>query len=206
MNGEENIINAWIYGIIAYSIIALGTLVPVLKALLEKPKIELVGETFGSSTIFSKGAKQRLISHYSRIEKSLIDWTQKTKLYKRLHYYCLIWTIPIAILTPMLLQAIGENSYSKWFLTIMTTHAAILIALHEAFKVESNYKTYRVGGANFFDLYRRLLDYPKSLGETEEEQLYKYFSLVEDLKKNVRAQETENIPAASNRKGAEQQE
>jgi hypothetical protein len=80
-------------------------------------------------------------------------------------------------------------------LTLASSHAAILLALHKGFKAESNFKAFRNGESEFYDLYRRFLDSPVKFGATREEQIATYFEQAEQTRKYVRNAETDNFPS-----------
>jgi hypothetical protein len=88
------------------------------------------------------------------------------------------------------------------FLTVVSTHTALLLAFQKGLKVDDNFKAFRRGESEFYDLYRRLLDRPKTFGNSEEEQLDAYFADVESVRKCIRNAETDNLASVQ---GAEQQ-
>lgn len=176
-----------------YIIVALGTFIPVLSAILKKVKLNPGGDSFNASPHFSEENKKLLNAHYSRIHGTLIFWKNKSEWNRRFHYYTLIWSLPISILIPIITQTIGDNA-SKIFLTIISTHSAILIGFHRALKIENNFKAFRHGESEFYDLYRRLLDRPKSFGESEDKQIENYFIEAEKIRRYVRNAETDNFP------------
>jgi hypothetical protein len=92
-------------------------------------------------------------------------------------------------------QAITEGNGSKLFLTVASTHAAILLGLHKGLKVENSFKAFRHGESEFYDLYRRLLDTPDKFGQTAEKQIASYFEQAEQIRKYVRNAETDNFPS-----------
>lgn len=184
----------WTISIIAYILLAILTFIPVVKALVKKVKLHPGGESFSESPYFSDANKKLLQQHYTRLYGTLIFWKNKAEWHKRFHYYTLCWTIPVSILIPIITQTIDTSIESKLFLTVISTHTALLIAFHRALKIENNFKAFRHGESEFYDLYRRLLDRPKSFGETEEIQLESYFIEVEKIRKTVRIAETDNLP------------
>jgi hypothetical protein len=108
----------------------------------------------------------------------------------------LVWTILSAWAVP-LIGAIApqvEGSPSKWLLVIISSHVALSLSFHRGMKVSEGMKAFRQGESEFYDLYRRLLDRPQLLGQTEAEQIDNYISQVESLRKLVRHAETETIP------------
>lgn len=187
-------LTTWTISIIAYILLALLTFIPVVKALVKKVKLHPGGESFSESPYFSDANKKLLQQHYTRLYGTLIFWKNKAEWHKRFHYYTLCWTIPVSILIPIITQTIDTSIESKLFLTVISTHTALLIAFHRALKIENNFKAFRHGESEFYDLYRRLLDRPKSFGETEDIQLESYFIEVEKIRKTVRIAETDNLP------------
>lgn len=70
----------------------------------------------------------------------------------------------------------------------------MLLGFHRAFNIEKNFKAFRHGESEVYDLYRRLLDQPNTFGNSEDEQLKTYFNEVEIIRKYVRSAETDNLP------------
>jgi uncharacterized membrane protein YhaH (DUF805 family) len=187
-------LSTWDYASSAYILVALVSFIPVLTAILRKVKLNPGGDSFPKSPHFKEDNRILLQQHYTRIYGTLIFWKNKAEWHRRFHYYSICWTIPISILIPIITQYINTEFDSKLFLTIISTHTALLIAFHRAFKVENNYKAFRHGESEFYDLYRRLLDRPKSFGATEDEQIENYFIEVEKIRRAVRLSETDNLP------------
>jgi hypothetical protein len=186
--------NYWLFGIIAYALLTLGTLAPILSAVIKGIELHPGGSSVQESTRFSEEAKTRLTQHYSRIGGTLSFWKKQATIYKRLHYYCLCWTIPSSVIIPFLAQAMTSDPYSKWLITVVSGYTAILLAFHKALKVDGNYKAFRQGESEFYDLHRRLLDRPTTFGAHEEEQLANYFDAVENVRKYIRNAEIDNLP------------
>jgi hypothetical protein len=189
--------NQWLIASTIYIIIAVLTFIPTLKAILKKVKLYPGGASFDESPHFSEDAKKLLNQHYSRIQGTLLFWKNEANKYTRFHFYCLWWTIPSATLIPIVTQLIDGTPYSKLFLTIVSSHTAIILSFHKGFKVENNLKAFRHGESEFYDLYRRLLDRPLSFGDTEAKQLESYFSEVAIIRKYVRNAETDNFAVLS---------
>ncbi|MBR8537014.1 hypothetical protein KDU71_15690 [Carboxylicivirga sediminis] len=183
----------WELIIWVYVSIAILSFLPVLTAILKKINLKPGGDSFSSCNHFSDRNKALLEAHYSRIQGTLLFWKNKSEWNKRFHYYTLIWSLPISILIPIITQTIESDS-SKLFLTIISSHTAILVGFHRALKIENNFKAFRHGESEFYDLYRRLLDRPQSFGETEEKQIENYFIEAEKIRKYVRNAETDNFP------------
>lgn len=190
----------WTTSIICYIVLALVSFVPVLIALLKKVKLHPGGETFSESPYFSDSNKKLLQQHFTRLHGTLVFWKNKAEWHKRFHYYTLFWTIPVSILIPIITQTVDTTIEAKLFLTIISTHTALLIAFHRALKIENNFKAFRHGESEFYDLYRRLLDRPISFGSTEEKQIETYFIEVENIRRAVRIAETDNLPMIDDNK------
>ncbi len=186
--------NTWEIAITAYTIIGVLTFIPVVMAMLKQVKLNPGGASFESSIHFSEKNKELLQQHYSRIIGTLVFWKNKAEWNRRFHYYALFWTIPVAILIPIITQATNDTFEAKLFLTIISAHSALLIGFHRALKVENNFKAFRHGESEFYDYYRRMLDRPHSYGDTEEEQIENYIVEVERIRKFVRNAETDNFP------------
>jgi hypothetical protein len=186
-------LNPWIVGTIVYVAALAVTLIPVFRALLRKVELGPPGAGFDDSPHFSADAKVLLNQHYSRIRGALGYWKNQAALYKSLHFYSVLWTIPSAVVIPILTQAIGTDSWSKTTVTLLATVTAILLALHKGLKVEDNLKAYRHGESEFYDLVRRLLDRPEAYGRDEVTQLSAYFDEVERVRRFVRNAETNNL-------------
>lgn len=185
----------WNIFIVIYGLIALITIIPIIKALFKKVKLFPGGSGFDECIHFSENGKKVLSQHYTRIYGTLIFWKNKAELYRHLHYYCLIWTTFISVIIPVVAQFINKSNNSIMFLTLISLHSAIAITIHRSLKVEQNYQSFRLGESEFYDLYRRLLDIPSEFGTTEEEQIKTYFSQVETIRKHVRNAETNNTPS-----------
>lgn len=193
----------WTISIICYIGLALVSFIPVVIAMLKKVKLNPGGETFSESPYFSDVNKKLLQQHFTRLHGTLIFWKNKAEWHKRFHYYTLCWTIPVSILIPIITQTIDTTFEAKLFLTIISTHTALLIAFHRALKIENNFKAFRHGESEFYDLYRRLLDRPISFGASEEKQLETYFIEVENIRRAVRIAETDNLPMIDDNKKKE---
>jgi hypothetical protein len=185
----------WIIAIVAYVLLAIGSFVPTFFAMVRGVKPHTGGDSFQDSLHFSNEAKSKLSQHFSRIAGTLGFWKKQAEIYRRLHYYILLWSIPATVLIPFLVQAIEPGNASKWMVTIVSAHTAILLSFHKAFKVDSNFKTWRAGESNFYDFYRRMLDRPDLFGKTEAEQLASYFDAVENLRAFIRNAEIDNTPS-----------
>lgn len=190
-----NSVNYWSIAILVYVILAAVTFLPVLRILLKPVALNPGGPSFDESPSFTDKAKLKLQQHFDRLRGTLSFWKNQAEKYRAFHRYCLCWSITAGVLVPFLAQAIGSDGVSKWLVTIVSAHAALMLGFSKGFRVEQNYKAFRQGESEFYDLYRRFLDSPTEFGETEDEQLDTYFAQVNFIRKIVRSAEIDNIPA-----------
>src|SRR5262249_40107359 len=184
----------WSWLIALYVAFAILTLVPTLTALFGKVKLNPGGASFADSN-FSDEAKAKLNSHYSRMQGTLAFWKREATRNSNFHYYCLWWTIISSSLMPFLTQAVDPAyTASKWFLTTVAAHIALVLGFHRGLKVAEHFKAFRHGESEFYDTYRRLLDRPESFGKEEEQQIKNYFEEVEVIRRFVRTAETDSLP------------
>ncbi len=184
----------WGWLIIAYAAAAILSFLPTFKALLSAVQLNEGGASFDESS-FSDASKARLKNHFSRIQGSLAFWKREATRSGRFHYYCLWWTIISSSLMPFLTQAINaSDSASKWLLTVIAAHIALLLGFHRGLKVAEHFKAFRHGESEFYDTYRRLLDRPETFGADENSQINKYFEEVEIIRRFVRNAETDSLP------------
>lgn len=184
-----------------YLILALSTFFPVLMSILEKDSQSKkdIKPSYSKSKYFNNLEKKRLEQHFYRYNRTLKFWRNKVSKYTKFHYYCIFWTIPASIITPVLTQLISGSNTSKLLLTIISTHVAILLTFHRSFKVNNMIVVFRKGESNFYDHYRKILDNPTFFGNTTEEQLKKFFLITEDIRKSNRYIEVESaIPDIEN--------
>jgi len=187
--------STWLMALLVYLFVAFLTLVPVVRAWLVPVTLNPGGPGFDEATYFSEAARLRLSQNYERIKGTLAFWKHEATKYERTHIYWMLWIIVLSVSVPVLTQVTrtygAEDNFSGIFLTIATTHIALITSLHKFFKVEPNFKAFRLGESEFYDTYRRLLDTPNTFGQTEDQQVEKYFELVSLIRKGVRGAETD---------------
>jgi hypothetical protein len=186
--------NGWTLALILYLAVAVVSFAPVARILLKKVELHPGGPSFKDSSHFSEQARNLLQQHFDRIRGTLGYWKTQSAKYKAFHTYCIVWITLATVSVPFLSQAITNDPESKWLLTIVGLQAAVLLAFSRAFRVENNYKAFRHGESEFYDLYRRMLDQPLLFGTTENEQLTRYFEQVDAIRRSVRTSETDNFP------------
>lgn len=188
--------NPWLVAMLGYLGLAALTFLPVAAGLLRKIELHDGGHGPDQSPLFSEDAKTRLQQNHSRLLGTLGFWKKQAELYKRFHFYSLGWVIPSSVLVPFLAQAITQDPYSKWFLSVVAAFSAVLLSFQKWLKAEQNYKAFRLGESAYYDLRRQLLDRPRSFGKTEDAQLETYFLQIEEIRRRVRDAEIDNFPGS----------
>ena len=188
--------DSWGIALAGYVGTAILTLLPILWAWIRGVNLKPGGSSFEDSLLLSPETKTRLSQHYSRLEGTLKFWKKRATLYTGFHYYCTIWMILSAWAVPLIALVVPSsgNYASQWLLVAISSHVALALSFYRGMRVSDSMKAFRHGESEFYDLYRRMLDQPASLGDTEDKQLQHYFSAVEGIRKRVRNAETENIP------------
>jgi hypothetical protein len=190
-----NALNPWAVALLTYLAAAVLSFIPVAVLLLKRAQLHPGGPSFEDSPSFSPAARTLLTQHWERIQGTLGFWKTQAAKYKAFHSYSLVWITISTVAVPFLAQSITSDPWSKWLVTVVGAHAALLLALSRAFRVERNYRTYRHGESEFYDAYRRLLDRPPSFGRTEDARLKNYFEQVELVRRFTRTAETDNFPS-----------
>ncbi|AZQ38015.1 hypothetical protein EJ357_34965 [Streptomyces cyaneochromogenes] len=185
----------WALALIIYSSLALLSFLPVLRALVAWSDLNPGGPSFNESPHFTQDGKLLLGQNYERMQGTLKFWKTQAERYRLFHVYSLTWISLSSVGVPLLAQATTADPWSKWLLTVVATHSALLLGISRAFRVEAHYKAFRSGESEFYDIYRRMLDRPGAFGATQREQIDKYFEQVEAVRKIVRNAETDNFPS-----------
>jgi hypothetical protein len=181
-----------------YIIAAAVSFIPVAIPLLRKTKRETLnpgGPSFEESEYFSNSARTVLTQHYQRLRGTLEFWKNQVTKYRRFHNYSVVWVTISTVSVPFLAQAVSVSVWGRWLITIVGVHAALVLAFSRAFRVEANYRSFRHGESEFYDLYRRMLDRPKAFGSKESAQIDTYIEQVEVLRRYIRSAETDNLPS-----------
>ena len=189
--------------------LALITLAPTIKNILVGVKLNPSGSSFDECSHFSEENRKRLSDHYSRLMGTLGFWKKRAETYTSFHYYSVIWTILSAWAVPIIASLSPEYSaatsgFSKSLIVLVSGHVALVLSFHKGLKIADGMKAFRHGESEFYDLYRRLLDRPHTLGQNEGEQVDNYFSEVERIRKLVRIAETESLPSVEDMKSGTQ--
>jgi hypothetical protein len=192
----------------SYLFLAVVTLFPTLKDVMIGVKLNPGGASFENAAHLSPEGKKRLQDHYTRLMGTLGFWKKRAETYMSFHYYCVIWTILSAWAVPIIASlapaAQAESEYSKLLIVLVSGHVALALSFHKGLKVADGMKAFRHGESEFYDLYRRLLDRPLTLGDDEGAQIDMYFSEVERIRKFVRNAETESVPTVESAAAVQQ--
>ena len=137
--------------------------------------------------------KEAIFQNFERLAGTLVFWKVEAAKYKAAYYYCLLWTIPSAVVIPILTQAANGSSNGSILVTVVSAFTAILLAFSKGLKVEENYRAFRHGESEFYDLFRRMLDRPQVFGKDPKSQLDSYLAEAEKIRRFVRNAETNNM-------------
>lgn len=190
-----------VYEILFWCYLAAATisLFPTIRNVIGKVKLNPSGASFEAADHFSEVNRKRLADHYTRLMGTLGFWKKKAATYTSFHYYCVIWTIlsawAVPIISALSPQAVDSSGFSKLLIVLVSGHVALALSFHKGLRVADGMKAFRHGESEFYDLYRRLLDRPHTLGADEETQVDSYFAEVERIRKLVRIAETESLPS-----------
>lgn len=188
---------SWISVTYIYIGIGLLTFIPSISSIvLKDSKLYNYNVDEINYTKFTDENKKRLIRCNDRIKGTLIFWKGQAKKYKRLHYYSAIWTTLNTVFMPILIQSIAGIAEGKILLTVISAHSAVIVAMHKGFKVENNYRDYRICESNFYDEYRKLLECDLSK-VNQDDVVNQYIEKINMIRKAGRAIEIDNMPNIS---------
>ena len=194
----------WGVALWLYVTLALISFIPVWRAARRKVTKEDTDESLSKAkkTItkarplqpLDRSTREAILLNFDRLTGTLVFWKFEAAKYRAAHFYCLFWTIPSAVLIPILTQAINAGSGNgKTLVTVISAFTAILLAFHRGLKIEENYRAFRHGESEFYDLFRRILDRPSALGRDQIHQLDAYITETETIRRFVRNAETNNM-------------
>lgn len=193
-----NEVNGWAIAIAAYILAATLSLMPFVRVAFRKvlplnpagPGLDEV-----APHLLDDGIKARLRQNEERLIGTLGFWKRQAQMYRLLNNYVIFWMIVASTLTPVLTQAITSDPASRWLLTLVASHTAVVVAVARAFRVSEQHTAYRQGESDYYDLRRALLDNPAVFGDTSEKQFLAYIEAVAKIRRRVRDAETDNIPS-----------
>jgi len=152
-------VDYWHIATWAYITLAIVSFVPVWRATRRKiTKHDIDASLDAAKNTISRARplsdidpiKEALILNYERLVGTLVFWKFEAAKYKAGHFYCLFWTIPSAVLIPILTQAVAGSGPGTTMVTVVSAFTAILLAFHRGFKIEENYRAFRHGESEFY--------------------------------------------------------
>jgi len=193
-----NEINGWAVAIIAYVLLAVLSLIPFIRVAAQRVlPLNPGGPGFDElpAELLDDGVRARLRQNEERILGTLGFWKREAEKYRLLNSYVIFWMIVASTMSPVLTQAVSADPVSRWLLTLVASHAAIMVAVAKAFRVSEQHTAYRQGESDYYDLRRAFLDNPLTFGESSEEQFFAFSDSVAKIRRRVRDAETDNIPS-----------
>jgi hypothetical protein len=185
-------VSGWTLAIIVYCAAVLLTAIPLAQSLRGKGTTEF-SPVYDSIDHLSDTAKQRLRANFDLLRPSVHEWCRLGASYGRFQSYSLFWTIIASVLVPILAQAIDGSVQAKWFLTLVSVHASLLLAFNKGLGVDDKVKLYRDAQNDLTDLHRTLHANPAALGGTPDEIVVAYFRELNDIAATVRVGEDKPI-------------
>lgn len=172
----------------------------ILIASLKKVKLKKVPVWFSEANDF-KEQKKRLTEHELRIEGTLAYWKNTAAMHHRIDKSRIIWSLFSAISLPVLIQFYDNtNSWSVAFLTSLTIITGLSVSLSHALKSEQMYRGFRECESDYYDLARKLLDFPETTEELRKIQVDNFLNQVELIRKAGRKVETNRPPSGLDNK------
>jgi hypothetical protein len=193
----------WLVAIWVYIVLAIVSFIPVWRAARRKIKegdvkssLDQAKDTIAKARPIDgldETIREAMSLNFERLAGTLVFWKFEAAKYRAAHYYCLFWTIPSAVLIPILTQAVRGSPNGTTLVTVISAFTAILLALHRGLKIEENYRGFRHGESEFYDLFRRMLDRPAAFAKNPKAQLDSYLLETETIRRFVRNAETNNM-------------
>ncbi|WP_191565980.1 hypothetical protein [Metabacillus idriensis] len=138
--------------------------------------------------------KEWLEIEYKNLNPLLGIWQNRAWTYKWLHYFIISWVTIIPIIIPFLLGYVQHNNYAMMLVKVASLLSAVLLSVHSSFKIQDNYKKYRLFESHVYDLVRRMKTNPASFGDTDSQRRIVFFELIQKVRDEGRNAEIDNIP------------
>lgn len=87
----------------------------------------------------------------------------QVKQYRFFNNYAIVFQVISSIAIPLLSQLITCEGSSQLLLTLVSTHAAIVLGLEKAMRSQEKYRAYRGAESSALDYWRRLVHMPWTL-------------------------------------------
>src|SRR5215471_9555213 len=146
--------NGWAFAILWYAVALLTTSIPIVISLVRKAStdVDLIYKTIAGVDHLDEAAKRRIRTSLDLLSADLIAWNKLGQVYRRFQFYSVTWTILASVLVPILAQAIDGSVEAKWFLTLVSVHASLLLAFNKGLSVDDKVKLYRDAQNDLSDL------------------------------------------------------
>eukprot|EP00951_Prasinocladus_malaysianus_P027582 scaffold248191_cov43-Prasinocladus_malaysianus.AAC.1 len=105
------------------------------------------------------------------MEGALATWCKWVRQYRLFNNYYLIVTIVTSIGIPLLSQLVSCEGTSQMFLTIVSAHSGLMLALDKALKCQEKFRSYRTAESLALDCWRRMVRTPWNMCESREDDL-----------------------------------
>jgi hypothetical protein len=188
-------LNPWFLGTVILIASITITTIPIIKAFFKKIDLHNAGSWFDNAA--SLGAEQtRLKEHFSRIRGTLVYWKNQAAAYQRLDTARVSWSLISGVSLPVLIQF--YNSTDKWavgFMTLFTTWTGLIVTLAYTLKAEQKYQGFRQQESDYYDISRKLLDFPNQDPVLLKKQVDDYIEKVVQIRKVARQVETGSPPS-----------
>ncbi|WML25657.1 hypothetical protein [Neobacillus sp. OS1-33] len=149
---------------------------------------------FENTPVIGDELKEWLETEYKSLNGVLKNWQKKAWTYKWLHYYIISWVTIIPFTIPFLLGYVQQNNYAMLLVKVASLLSAVLLGIHSTFKIQDNYKKFRLFESQVYDLVRRMIAYPESFGDKDEKRRIRFFEEIQKIREAGRNAEIENIP------------
>jgi hypothetical protein len=172
--------DGWIIATTIYVLLILNTFFSVV-----------VANTADLSIIFRRQDVEPLLSHFSsensaklaahlhEMETVLLKWRKQAVRHKLFHQYALLWTLVAAPIMPLIAQELPDG---RWFLTLVSAHAGLLLVIQRWLSPDQIYRALRQSEVNYADLWRDFLTRPQAYGDSETGQIDAFLEKAHELR------------------------
>lgn len=182
-------LSPWLYAISILIISIILTLIPLVKAMLQKVEPDKATPWFNDA-IQLADQQERVIANFDRIKGTLVYWKNQAYAYSKLEDARLFWSILSSVLLPILVQVYDKSLLANIFFTTLTVWTGILVTFSYTLKAEQKYQGFRAIESDYYDISRELLDFTKKEPQELEAQVENYFKTVEKIREMARDVET----------------
>mmetsp|Transcript_22263 Transcript_22263/g.61761 ORF Transcript_22263/g.61761 Transcript_22263/m.61761 type:complete len:547 (+) Transcript_22263:332-1972(+) len=103
---------------------------------------------------------EQCVSVRGDVEGALVTWAKWAKQYRMYNMYVNITQVVTSIGIPLLSQLITCEGASQLMLTVVSTHAGIVLALEKALRSQEKFRAYRIAESSALDIWRRMVHMP----------------------------------------------